>query len=120
MTCCGVGRDGVLKVGLVLAIMFVLKEYLGGARREAVTFLERVATLPARLRILPKVEVLTFTYNQRDPDVMTLLTQHCEAINARGLRTRSGRTLRVRIEPAPPPLRQPPNRTKSSSRFYPI
>jgi hypothetical protein len=110
----------VLKVGLVLTIMFVLKEYLGGARMEAITFLERVATLPARLRLLPKVEVLTFAYNQRDPDVMALLTQHCEAINARGLRTRSGRTLRVQIDPAPPPLRPPPRRTKSFSRFHPI
>ena len=38
-----------VKVGLVLAITFVLKEYLGGARVEALTFLDRVATLPARL-----------------------------------------------------------------------
>ena len=110
----------VLKVGLVLTIMFVLKEYLGDARMEAVTFLERVATLPARLRVLPKLEILTFTFNQRDPDVMALLTQHCETINARALRTRSGRTLRVQIDPAPPPLRPPPGRTKSSSRFHPI
>jgi hypothetical protein len=110
----------VLKVGLVLTIMFVLKEYLGGARMEAITFLERVATLPARLRLLPKVEVLSFAYNQRDPDVMALLIQHCEAINARGLRTRSGRTLRVQIDPAPPPTRPPPDRTKSTSRFHPI
>jgi hypothetical protein len=109
----------VLKVGLVLIIMFVLKEYFGGARMEAVTFLERIATLPARLRILPKVEILTFAYNQRDPDVMALLIQHCEAINARGLRTRSGRTLRVQIDPAPPPARPPPGRTKSNSRFHP-
>ena len=50
----------VLKVGLVLAITFVLKEYLGGARMEALTFLDRVATLPARLRLLPKLEILTF------------------------------------------------------------
>jgi hypothetical protein len=43
----------VLKVALVLAITFVLKEYLGSARMEPLTFLERVATLPARLRLLP-------------------------------------------------------------------
>jgi transposase len=109
----------VLKVGLVLTIMFVLKQYLGDAHMEALTFLDRVATLPARLRILPDVELLTFAYNQRDPEVMALLTQHCEAINARALRTRSGRTLRVRIDPAPPPLRPPPDRTKSTSRFHP-
>jgi len=108
----------VLKVGLVLTIMFVLKEYLGDARMEALTFLERVATLPARLRLLPQVELLTFVYNERDPDVMALLTQHCEAINARALRTRSGRTLRVQVDPAPRPSRPPPARTKSTSRFH--
>lgn len=109
----------VLKVGLVLTIMFVLKEFLGGAHMEPLTFLERVATLPARLRTLPTVEVLTFAYNQRDPDVMALLTQHAEAINARELKTRSGRTLRVQIDAAPAPARPPPGRTKSTSRFHP-
>ena len=109
----------VLKFGLVLIIQFVLKEYLGDARMEALTFLERIATLPARLRILPDVEILTFEYNRRDPDVMALLTQHAEAINARRLRTRSGRTLQLRVDPAPPPARPPPGRTKSRDRFHP-
>jgi len=109
----------VLKVGLVLIITFLLKEYLGDARMEALTFLERVATLPARLRILPNLEIVTFEYNQRDPDVMALLTKHCESINARGLRTRSGRTLRLRIDPAPPPTRPPTGRTKPMERFHP-
>jgi hypothetical protein len=109
----------VLKFGLVLIIQFVLKEYLGDARMEALTFLERMATLPARLRILPEVEILTFEYNRRDPDVMALLTQHCDALNARHLRTRSGRTLQIRVDPAPPPARPPPGRTKSKDRFHP-
>jgi hypothetical protein len=109
----------VLKFGLVLTIQFVLKEYLGDARMEALTFLERMATLPARLRILPEVEILTFEYNRRDPDVMALLAQHCDAITARGLRTHSGRTLQVRVDPAPPPPRPPPGRTKSKDRFHP-
>jgi hypothetical protein len=110
---------GVLKVGLVLTIMFVLKEYFGDARMEAVTFLERLATLPARLRIMPELEVLTFEYNRRDPDVMALLAQHCDAINARGLRTRSGRTLRICIDPAPAPTRPPTGRAKPMDRFHP-
>jgi hypothetical protein len=55
----------VPKVGLVLAITFVLKEYLGGACMEALTFLDRVATLPARLRLLPQLEILTFEYSHR-------------------------------------------------------
>lgn len=110
----------VLKVGLVLAITFVLKEYLGGARMEALTFLDRVATLPARLRLLPQLEILTFEYNHRDPDVMALLTAHCDAINTRGLKTRSGRTLRIHVDPAPPPTRPPTGRrTKTGDRFSP-
>ena len=110
----------VLKVGLVLAITFVLKEYLGGARMEALTFLERLATLPARLRVLPHLEILTFEYNHRDPDVMALLTAHCDAINARGLKTRSGRTLRIHVDPVPPPTRPPTGRrTKTGDRFGP-
>ena len=102
----------VLKFGLVLTILFVLKEYFGDARMEPITFLERVATLPARLRVLPDIEILTFEYNQRDPDVMALLSQRCDAINTRGLRTRTGRTLRLRVDPAPPPSRPPPGRTE--------
>jgi len=109
----------VLKVGLVLAIQFVLKEYLGDAHMDPITFLTRVATLPARLRVLPQIEILTFAYNHRDPDVMALLSKYCDAINARGLRTRNGRTLRIQIDPAPPPARPPPNRTKSRDRFHP-
>ena len=110
----------VLKVGLVLTITFVLKEYLGGARMEALTFLDRVATLPARLRLLPKLEILTFEYNHRDPDVMALLTAQCDTINARGLITRSGRTLRIHVDPAPPPTRPPTGRrTKTMDRFHP-
>lgn len=108
----------VLKVGLVLAITFVLKEYLGGARMEALTFLDRVATLPARLRLLPRLEILTFEYNHRDPDVMALLTLHCDAINARALKMRSGRTLRIQVDPAPPLTRPPTGRrTKTGDRF---
>jgi hypothetical protein len=109
----------LFKVGLVLLVTFVLKEYLGNPSMEVLTFLERVATLPARLRILPKFEVLTFEYNQRDPDVMALLTKQCEAINARALRTPSGRTLRVQVDPPPPPTRPPTGRTKTVERFRP-
>jgi hypothetical protein len=110
----------ILKVGLVLAITFVLKEYLGGARMEPLTFLDRVATLPARLRLLPQLEIVTFEYNHRDPDVMALLTAQCDTINARGLKTRSGRTLRINVDPSPPSTRPPTGRrTKSMERFHP-
>lgn len=110
----------VLKVGLVLAITFVLKEYLGGARMEARIFLERVATLPARLRFLPQLEIMTFEYNHRDPDVMALLAAQWDAINGRKLRLRDGRTLRIQVDPGPPPTRPPTGRrTKSMERFRP-
>ncbi len=108
----------LLKVGLVLIVSFVLKEYFGNARMDAVTFLERVATLPARLRVLPHHEILTFEYNRRDPEVMALLIAQCDAINARGLRTREGRTLKIAVDPPPPPVRPPPNRrVKTNDRF---
>jgi hypothetical protein len=88
---------------------------------EATTFLERLATLPARLRTTPQLEILTFEYNKRDPDIMALLAQQCEGINNRGLRMRSGRILQVRVEPAPPPRCPPPTnqRVKPGDRFRP-
>lgn len=110
----------LMKVGLVLMITYVLREYFGGACMEAITFLDRVATLPARLRKTKGMEILTFEYNRRDPDVMSLLETHCDAINKRGLHTRSGRKLRIQIESAPLPSRPPPplgERCKSGSRF---
>ncbi len=112
----------LLKVGLVLIVTYVLREYLGGACMEAITFLERVATLPARLRMTPDLEILTFEYNRRDSDVMSLLETHCGAINRRGLRTRSGQKLRIVIEAAPPSDRPPPvvgKWCKSNGRFAP-
>ena len=99
----------VLKVAMVLLVTFVLKEYLGDARMAPVTFLERLATLPGRLRLTPELEIVTFDYNTRDPEVMALLATHAQAINARRLRTRSGRVLRIAVDPAPPPRRPPPS-----------
>ncbi|MBC8426755.1 helix-turn-helix domain-containing protein [bacterium] len=108
----------VLKTGLVLLVTYVLKEYLGNARMDPVTFLERVATLPARLMQLPGLEILTFEYNRRDPAVMALITACSEAINARKLRMRSGRILRVQIDPAPKPRLPPPERrVRTKDRF---
>lgn len=109
----------LLKVGLTLLVTFVLKEYLGDARMEVSTFLDRVATLPASLRITPQLEIVTFEYNRRDPEVMGLLESHCQAISDRGLRLRSGRTLRVAVEKAPRRSRPPPAGSKvgSGDRF---
>jgi len=109
----------VLKVGLVLLVTYVLKEYLGDASMEPVTFLERLATLPARFRTTPELELVTFLYNRRDPDVMKLLASNCNAINARRLRTRSGRLLRLQVDPAPQPRLPPPRqrRVNTKNRF---
>jgi len=109
----------LLKVGLVQLVAYVLKEYLGDARMEPVTFLERVATLPAGLRTTPEFELVTFLYNRRDPEVMKLLVDHCHAINARRLRTRSGRRLRLQVDPAPLPRVPPPRqrRVNTGDRF---
>lgn len=110
----------VFKVCLVLLVTYVLREYFGNARMDAITFLERVATLPARLRMTPELEIVTFEYNARDPDVMFLLKKYSESINNRGLLTRNNRKLRIQVEPAPAPARQPPSaekRCKSNCRF---
>ena len=111
----------LLKVGLVLLVTYVLKELLGDARMEPVTFLERLATLPGRLRQTPTLEIVTFDYNHRDPEIMALLDAHAEAINALQLPTRGGRVLRIAVDPAPPPRRPPPphSRTNTARRFHP-
>lgn len=109
----------LLKVGLVLLVTYVLREYLSQARMDAVTFLERVATLPARVRQMPELEIVTFEYNRRDPEVMGLLAGCCAALNARALRARCGRTLRFQVDPAPTAARPPPpgSRAGSGDRF---
>jgi hypothetical protein len=108
----------VFKVGLVLLVTLVLKDYLGDACMAPVTFLERIATLPGRLRLMPDLEIVSFEYNHRDPQVMALLAENCEAINALKLRTRSDRVLRIEVDPPPKPPRPPPRpRTTSGRRF---
>jgi hypothetical protein len=107
----------LLKTGLVLLVTWVLKECLGNASIEPVTFLERIATLPARMLQTPELEILTFEYNRRDPDVMTLIAASCDHINARQLRTRGGRVLRVHVDPAPPPSKPPPTRAGTNDRI---
>jgi hypothetical protein len=109
----------LLKVGLVMLVTYVLREYLGNARMEPTTFLERIATLPARVRQLPNLEIVTFEYNVRDPEVMALLAASLDGINARALKTRTGRVLRIAVDPPPPPNRPPPEgkRRNSNDRF---
>jgi hypothetical protein len=109
----------VLKVGLVLLVSWVLKELLGDARMEVSTFLERVAVLPARVRRMPKLEIVTFEHNHRDPEVTGLLRAHCEAINGLKLKLRNGKTLRIAVDPPPKPRRPPPpgSRVGSGDRF---
>jgi len=58
---------------------------------------------------------VTLEYNRRDPDVMGLLDSCAEAINARKLRMRSGKTLRIAVDPAPEPIRPPPPSSRSGS-----
>ena len=79
-------------------------------------FLDRVATLPATLHYTPQLEIVTYEYNRRDPEVMGLLESYAEAINAKGLRLRSGKKLHIKIEPAPKPRHPPP----PGSRALPV
>jgi hypothetical protein len=103
----------VLKFGLVLMIQFVLKEYLGNSPMEPKKFLERIAPLPARLQVMPNYEIVTFADNPRDPEIMNLLRKHCESFNARQLRMRSGRILRIGVDPELPQRRARPRWAKS-------
>ena len=109
----------LLKVGMVLLVTYVLKEYFDNARMSVGTFLDRVATLPATLHQTPQLEIVTYEYNRRDPEVMGLLESYAEAINARGLRLRSGKKLYIKIEPAPKPRHPPPpgSRAGTGDRF---
>ena len=109
----------LLKVAMVLLVTFVLKEYFGDARMSVGTFLDRVATLPATLHKTPQLEIVTYEYNRRDPEVMGLLESYAEAINARGLRLRSGKKLYIKVEPAPKPRHPPPpgSRVGTGDRF---
>lgn len=105
----------LLKFGLVLLVTYVIREYLGDARMAPETFLERIASLPARLQCTPELEILTFEYNRRDAEMMALLAACREALNTRRLRTRSGRTLRIEIDPAPEPRRRVPTRRANTN-----
>jgi hypothetical protein len=71
------------------------------------------------VRRTPELAMVTFDYNVRDPDVMALLATHCEALNARRLRTREGLILRVAVDPAPALRRPPPpnRRVNPGDRF---
>jgi hypothetical protein len=112
---------GLLQVIVVFLVGYLCKEFFHDARMEPVTFLERLFTLPARRSLTPQYEIITFEYNQRDPEVMALLASHREAVNARALHLRNGRILRIDIDPAPLPSRPPPaqRRTTSRDRFHP-
>jgi len=109
----------LLKVAMVLLVTFVLKEYFDDARMSVGTFLDRMATLSATLHQTPHLEIVTYEYNRRDAEVMGLLESYAEAINARGLRLRSGKKLRIKIDPPPKPRHPPPpgSRTGTGDRF---
>ena len=91
----------VLKVGLTLLVTYVLGNMLDNARMSPLTFLERIATLPAWSRVTDTHEYLTFRYNTRDPATMALLAASCSTINATGLRTRAGVILHVAVQDDP-------------------
>jgi hypothetical protein len=90
----------LLKVGLCLLVTFVKREYLADTKIAVATFLERIATLPATLRVTPELEILTFDYSTRDPEMMALLTSCMASINERAPLMRSGRRLRIQVETA--------------------
>jgi hypothetical protein len=99
----------VFKVGLTLLITYVLRVMLDQARMAPSTFLERIATLPARQRFSEEFEHITFEYNHRDPTTMALLIACTETVNKLRLPMRSGRILKMAVEEPP----QAPNNSDS-------
>ncbi|MHC5062179.1 MAG: hypothetical protein ACYTFK_14035, partial [Planctomycetota bacterium] len=91
----------LFNVLFVVLIQLVIKELLGDAAMDPNTFIKRVATLPARSRKTSHLQIVTFEYNCRDPEIMRLLESRCEPINAMKLKTRSGKILRLRVDPPP-------------------
>ena len=94
-------RDGImtcLKLTMLMLLEYVLKEYFGGARMEARTFIELLMPLPVtvhktRSRLLYQVEA-----NSRSPAQTDLVRAACEEINRREVRL-GRRTMRFELAP---------------------
>lgn len=91
-------RDGImtcLKLTVLMLLEFVLKEYFGGLRMEARTFIERYVNLPVTVRKTPTQLVYQLQDNPRSPSQAERLQTACDEVNRRRLQL--GRR-RIRLE----------------------
>jgi hypothetical protein len=91
----------VLNLTLYMLVTHVLQVLMNGSKMAPKTFIERFCALRGVQFMTPDIEIIRFTYNTRDPEMMQALSKVYTEINARKLKMRSGRVLRIEIEPDP-------------------
>ena len=97
-------RDGIvtaMKLTVFMLIEFVLKEYLGGLRMEARSFIEALVPLPATVIETRTTITWRLHQNPRNPSLTSRLAEACAEVTRRELRI-GKRRLRMELAPAPP------------------
>jgi hypothetical protein len=91
----------VLQLSLYMLTMYVLRALMNGSKMAPKTFLERFCSLQGTQVVAHGRETIRFSYNTRDPEMMTALLANYKAINAKNLKLRSGNVLRIEVAPDP-------------------
>ncbi|MBI4863474.1 MAG: hypothetical protein HY815_24900 [Candidatus Riflebacteria bacterium] len=86
----------VFKLGCALLVQVLLLLYFGGKAIEFNTFARRILALPGTRIVTDSAETIRFRADRRDPEMMELLEQACERINAT-YHQRNGRTVRFEV-----------------------
>ncbi len=98
-------RDAIvtcLKMTVLMLIEYVLKEYFGGLRMEARSFLEDYLWLPVTVRKTSRSIIYSIEGNTRSPEKLKHLRSACEEATRRGIKL-DGRRLRFEvIDPSGP------------------
>jgi hypothetical protein len=94
-------RDGIVtcaKLTVLMLLEFVLKEYFGGLRLEARTFIESFLNLPVTIRESKTEVIYEISDNPRSPESCARLRAACVEASRRTLRA-NGRRLRFEVVP---------------------
>lgn len=86
----------VFKMGCALLVQALLFLYFGGQAIEFNTFVRHILALPGTRILTDRTETIRFRANRRDPEMMALLEQACERINATN-HQRNGRAVRFEV-----------------------
>ena len=87
-----------MQMTVFMLIEFVLKEYFGGARMEARTFIEHFTRLPVILRLTQTQIIYQIEANLRSPDHTRWLRAACNEVTKRNIRV-NDRVLRFEVLP---------------------